>query len=544
MPTAQFFVTTEAGPNATASMRKQLAGALLFVSISACGMTEDETTEDTSTESNELYGLGTASPRWGDANGAVIPVCWVDTESHLDLQIKAREILRETWESYANISLVGPIPSLPFGGLWASCSETTGRKISVMFSEEEDYRGWSSNSTSGATVILIADRALAENALRFRYEVIHEFGHALGFTHEQQRPDNWTDTGAYQCGKAADHPDYGNYAPVLGGLNLTANYDVHSVMNYCNVVDYPQDLSLGDIRGVRAAYGRRDVKGDLYSVDGDNQLHWYRHDGRTNGSFAWGYPSGNVVGTGWSFEKVFSAGGSLGVLYTIDASKQLQWWRHDGRVDGNFRWHPSSGNVVGTGWDFTQLFGAGDGILYGITPYVPAHYSDVYGGGYIPASGGELKWYRHDGRDDGSFTWGAGSGNVVGTGWHGFKQVFSGGNGIIYAVTPYVPGHYSDVYGGGYIPASGGQLKWYRHIGQADGTFRWAAGSGNVIGTGWGNFKKLFSGGDGVIYAVDENDQLKWYRHDGRANGTFTWGPGSGNVVGAGWSFDQLVGDD
>jgi hypothetical protein len=212
-------------------------------------------------------------------------------------------------------------------------------------------------------------------------------------------------------------------------------------------------------------------------------------------------------------------------------------------VDGGSRWATGSGNVVGTGWDFTQLFGAGNGVIYGITPYVPGHYSDVYGGGYIAASGGALKWYRHDGRDDGSFRWAAGSGNVVGTRWDGFKQVFSGGNGVIYAVTPYVPAHASDVYGGGWIPASGGELKWYRHVGQADGSFRWAAGSGTVVGWGW-DFKQLFSGGDGVIYGINSDDQLVWYRHDGRADGSFSWAPGSGNVVGVGWDFQHLVGDD
>ena len=325
-------------------------------------------------------------------------------------------------------------------------------------------------------VTLIADRALAENFNHFRYEVIHEFGHALGFTHEQQRPDNWPAGTAAQCGISADDPDYGNYAPVLGGINLTATYDVNSIMNYCNPVGFPQDLSLGDIRGVRAAYGRRDVKGDIYAIDSDNQLHWYRHDGRTDGSWTWGYPSGNVVDTNWSFRNVFSSGDSDGILYAIDASNQLTWWRHDGRVDGADRWATGSGNVVGTGWNFTQVFGAGNGVIYGITPYVPAHASDVYGGGWIAASGGELKWYRH--------------------------------------------------------------------VGQANGTFQWAAGSGRVIGTGWSDFKEVFSGGDGIIYAVNSDDELVWYRHDGRADGSRIWAPASGGVVGSGWSFPHLVGDD
>ncbi|MEO8552300.1 MAG: tachylectin-related carbohydrate-binding protein, partial [Kofleriaceae bacterium] len=411
-----------------------MAGLLLLASIAACAI-EDETTEST----QDLYGLGFAARSWGDASGAIVPVCWVSSDEHIDLQIRVREILRETWESYSNISFIGPDPSLPFGGVWPPCSEAPpGPRVEVTFSEAADYRGMTIPIEDGVSVTLISDRALAENYRRFRYEVIHEFGHALGFTHEQQRPDNWPDGSAIQCGASSDSNDYGNYAPILGGINWTSAYDVNSVMNYCGPTVFPQDLSLGDINGVRAAYGRRDIKGDIYRIDSNYQLHWYRHDGRTNGSDTWGYPSGSVVGTGWDFKQVFAAGGSSGILYTVDAYNQLTWRRHDGRVDGGFRWSPGSGNLVSTGWDFTQSFGADNGVIYAITPYIPASNPTSTGGHYTPASGGDLKWFRHTGRDDGSRRWAPGSGTLVGTRWDSFKQAFSGGNGVIYAITPYV----------------------------------------------------------------------------------------------------------
>ncbi len=134
-------------------------------------------------------------------------------------------------------------------------------------------------------------------------------------------------------------------------------------------------------------------------------------------------------------------------------------------------------------------------------------------------TGGRLLWYRHDGRGDGSFTWAQGSGNKVGNGWNNFKQVFSGGDGVIYAIQ------------------DNGNLLWYRHDGRGDGSFTWAAGSGNTVGNNW-NFKQVFSGGDGVIYAIQDitldprtgqrsGGHLLWFRHDGRGDGSFTWAAGS-----------------
>lgn len=56
-----------------------------------------------------------------------------------------------------------------------------------------------------------------------------------------------------------------------------------------------------------------------------------------------------------------------GVIYGITADNQLMWMRHDGRADGSFRWAPmpNGGKLVGRGWNFKQVFGGGDGIIYG-----------------------------------------------------------------------------------------------------------------------------------------------------------------------------------
>jgi hypothetical protein len=168
--------------------------------------------------------------------------------------------------------------------------------------------------------------------------------------------------------------------------------------------------------------------------------------------------------------------GGDGIIYTLMDNGDLMWYRHDGRVDGSFRWADSTGRKVGVGWNFRQLLSGGNGVIYAIT------------------DNGDLLWYRHDGRDDGSFRWADNNARKVGVGWN-FKRLFSAGGGVIYAIT------------------DNGDLLWYRHDGRDDGSFRWADNNARKVGVGW-NMKSVFSGDNGVIYAVTDTGGLLWYRHE------------------------------
>lgn len=46
------------------------------------------------------------------------------------------------------------------------------------------------------------------------------------------------------------------------------------------------------------------TKGVLYAWTFDGDLLWYRHLGRTDGTFRWATPRGGKVGNGWAFREV------------------------------------------------------------------------------------------------------------------------------------------------------------------------------------------------------------------------------------------------
>ena len=230
---------------------------------------------------------------------------------------------------------------------------------------------------------------------------------------------------------------------------------------------------------------------NLYAIQDDGTLRWYRNDGRSKLAAEWTGP--NIVGTGWdSFVRVF--GGGDGVIYGIHPNGDLLWYYHDGRNEGTEDWQ---GPIqVGNGWgNFTRVFGGDGGSIYGVPP------------------DGTLLWYRHFGRRGGGPSW---LGPVeVGTGWNGFTALTAAPDGCIYGVQP------------------DGTLLWYRHYGHDQGYPIW---HGPVqVGTGWNIFDSIWAAGNGYIYARTSahGGDLWLWRHHGFLNGATSWT--AGVKVGNGW---------
>lgn len=224
-------------------------------------------------ESQErLYGSGYYWPKSSDGL-TYIPVCWTFSGYDSDKEY-VRSAVEGNW---------GAISSIKFTG-WGTCttSDDSAKVIQISNGDQSaphtngstkmtldfTYSNWNSYTRVNCSCPPWDPACVFHDVSYYKYDCdhcsdnhpfcnavlgLHEFGHVLGFYHEQQRPDNAD--GSY-CDKWQS-----GETTVWGGDDLTSRFDTSSIMSYCSEWDRstPKISSL-DVKGVNAAYGAKPNK--------------------------------------------------------------------------------------------------------------------------------------------------------------------------------------------------------------------------------------------------------------------------------------------
>lgn len=282
-----------------------------------------------------------------------IPVCWEDPSAATDTRRNwVRDAVDSNWGHHGRVNFVE----------WDTCAAgDPGVHIRIADVRPSAPGGVTLNGmTNGATLNLSfvafgpswCSASEANREACVRATAVHEFGHVLGFYHEEERDDYVAPPGTMP-GDPCEKQFFANSNKQYYGA-----YDVDSVMSYCgqpfaDPSTWKVALSPGDVASLQRAYGRR-IAGSLVSPAGNCMAsHATGPDGES--VFLWDCDEANDDQewrrNGWGNDRLF-----LGYNRCLEN----EWWSNQSG-DGAILW--DCGPYATQKWQFQQVYVVGWGGL-------------------------------------------------------------------------------------------------------------------------------------------------------------------------------------
>jgi Astacin (Peptidase family M12A) len=271
--------------------------------------------------------------RWpvNSDGSTTINVCWENPQGYENGVQWVKDAVEYTWQAEANLQFTG----------WGACNRYS-RGIRVLIEDSHPHTEGLGTQIDGVYAGMKLNFTFrnfrcgytTENCVKFI--AVHEFGHALGIAHEQNRQD-------CLCGESPQGAD--------GGLYVTS-CDLDSVMNYCNRRwnNYGV-LSEGDKKGVRIVYGERLRLPRLSNYQPQSLI-----------------SVSDALGTGQVWENIYVEVGNTGQLFQINGSTPNQTRAWNFYASGNYTYriwsYTMHTELIGGRYYQVPRQGYGTGTLY------------------------------------------------------------------------------------------------------------------------------------------------------------------------------------